>query len=115
MDPKSCLWQQNGFGLIPLIPTAVVARAAVDATRRKKPDVILPVWYGLFAYFRLLAPEILDPLLRLILLGKPSPLKRVQDAIGGGIGEPTSEQLRASGSRDGKEKDAVDASKSQKR
>lgn len=103
--------QQNGFGLIPVLPTALVARQAVDATRRRKPDVIFPVWYGLFAWFRLLAPEILDPLLRAILTGKPSPLKRVQDTIGGGIGEPNEKQLRAGGMREPGEKDSVEKGK----
>ncbi|GAQ85359.1 hypothetical protein KFL_002310150 [Klebsormidium nitens] len=102
------LRRQNGFGLIPLLPTALAARAAVDATRKRKPDVIFPVWYGLFAYFRLLAPEILDPLLRSILTGKPSPLKRVQDAVGGGLGEPNQQQLERGGMRKVGEKDSVE-------
>lgn len=102
--------QQNGFGLIPLLPTALAARAAVEATRRRKPDVIVPVWYGLFAYFRLLAPEILDPLLRAIIVSpsKSSPLKKVQDAIGGGIGEPNQKQLERGGMRAPGEKDSVE-------
>ncbi|GAQ81435.1 hypothetical protein KFL_000800130 [Klebsormidium nitens] len=104
------LRRQNGFGLVPLMPTSAIAKAAVDATRRRKPDVIHPVWYGLIAYYRLLAPELLDPLLRTVLLGDDNaPTKIIQDALGGGIGEPNEGQLRAGGMRAPGRRDSVEA------
>lgn len=92
------------------MPVASIARAAVDATRRRKPDVIHPGWYGIIAYYRLLAPELLDPLLRTFINGQPydSPAKSIQDAIGGGLAEPTEGQLRAGGMREPRRKASVE-------
>ncbi|GAQ81135.1 short chain dehydrogenase reductase [Klebsormidium nitens] len=70
----------------PVLPTTDLAKLAVHTALKRERNVIVPLWYTLFLYFRVLAPEALDWSFQLLFAssepGKSAPTKKMVQMVG---------------------------------